>query len=262
MSRSADVPFDAPAVERGVGFFETVLLSGRRAVLWEPHLARLGGTLRRFALPEPDRGTLEALSKSAVEEAKPAPADQRALRLAWIAVSGDLDAPASWRLDISVRAIPEATLERRSGARAVTLPAELRRDTPSVKSTSYFAAVMGLRLARRSGADEALFTSPDGTYLEGTSTSLIAWNGGVLARAAGDALPSVTAAAFLAGEGVNVPVTGELVRSGALLCGSLTLAVPVVSLDGARCAVPAAMAERIGDFNRRLLSDPGYGVVL
>ena len=53
MTRSADIPYDAPAVERGVGFFETVLLSGRRACLWEPHLARLYGTLRRFALPEP-----------------------------------------------------------------------------------------------------------------------------------------------------------------------------------------------------------------
>ena len=163
MTRAADVPFDAPAVERGVGFFETVLLSGRRAVLWEPHLARLGGTLRRFSLPEPDRGALETRAKSAVEEAKPPGGDQRALRLAWIAVGGDLDAPASWRLDVTVRAIPESTLERRSGSHAVTLGPDLRRDTPSVKSTSYFAAVAGLRFARRSGGDEALFTAPDGT---------------------------------------------------------------------------------------------------
>ena len=35
------VPFDAPAVERGFGFFETLLLLGRRAVLWAPHARRL-----------------------------------------------------------------------------------------------------------------------------------------------------------------------------------------------------------------------------
>src|SRR5262249_5118084 len=34
----APIPWDAPAVERGIGFFETALVIGRRAVLWRPHL--------------------------------------------------------------------------------------------------------------------------------------------------------------------------------------------------------------------------------
>jgi 4-amino-4-deoxychorismate lyase len=262
MTRPADVPYDAPAVERGVGFFETVLLSGRRACLWEAHLARLYGTLRRFSLPEPGRPALEAAARQAADEARPAPGEERGLRLAWIAVGGDLDAASAWRLDVSIRPVPESTLRRRSGARVVTLPSELRRDSPDVKSTSYFAAVHGLRIAVRKGGDEGLFTAPDGTYVEGTSTSLVAWNGGVPARAANGALPSVTAAAFLEGGEEDLPLTAELLRSGALLCGSLTLAAPIAALDGAPCNVPAAMAERIRAFNGRLLSDPALGTTL
>ncbi len=262
MSRPADIPFDAPVVERGMGFFETVLLAGRRAVLWGPHLDRLYRTLRRFSFPEPDRPALEAAARGAVDAAGPDPSKERALRLAWIAVGADVDAPASWRLDVTVRDIPEATLRRRSGARVVTLPPDLRRDSPDVKSTSYFAALAGLRLARKKGGDEALFTGQDGTYLEGTSTSLIAWNGGRPARAPSRALPSVTAAAFLGAADVHVPLTAELLRAGALLCGSLTLAVPIVALDDVACTIPDPMAVRIRDFNRRLLSDPALGADL
>jgi len=262
MSRPPDVPFNAPAVERGVGFFETVLLVGRRAVLWQPHLARLYGTLRRFGFPEPDLSVLEAAARRAADEAALSPREERGLRLAWIATGIDLEEPSSWRLDVSVRPIPEATLARRTGSRAVTLTADLRRDTPDVKSTSYFAAVVGLRIARRREGDEGLFTSPDGTYLEGTSTSLIAWNDGTPARAPNSALPSVTAAAFLEGGEENVPLTAPLLGRGALLCGSLTLAVPVVTLDGAPCSVPEAMTRRIRDFNRRLVSDALLGTML
>ena len=262
MSRPSDVPFNAPAVERGMGFFETVLLVGRRAVLWKPHLARLYGTLRRFGFPEPDLPSLEASARAAVDEAALPPREERGLRLAWIATGTDLEQPASWRLDVSVRPVPESTLARRSGSRAVTLRADLRRDTPDVKSTSYFAAVAGLRIARRAGGDEGLFTAPDGSYLEGTATSLIAWNGGTPARAPNGALPSVTAALFLEGGQGDVPLTADVVRRGALLCGSLTLAVPVVALDGAPCSVPEAMTARIRDFNRRLLSDPQLGTML
>lgn len=262
MSHPADVPFNAPIVERGVGFFETVLVAGRRAVLWEPHLRRLEATLLRFSFPAPARAKLESAARAAVREASLAVGEERALRLAWIAVGSDLDDPASWRLDVSIRAIPGSTLERRSGCRVATLPSWLRRDTPEVKSTSYFAAIAGLRMARKAGADEGLFTAPDGSYLEGTSTSLIAWNGGNPVRALSGFLPSVTAAAFLSDGDAMAPLTREALGAGSLLCGSLTCAVPLVALDGEPCVVPSAMDARIRDFNRRLLSEPSLGTIL
>lgn len=262
MRRPPDFPFDAPAVERGVGFFETILLWGRRACLWEPHLARLYGTLRRFGLPEPDRRTLETATLEVLDEEGPAASEERALRLAWMAVGADLDALSSWRLDVSIRAIPDTTRRRRTGSHAITLPSDLRRDSPDVKSTSYFAAVLGLRVAVAKGGDEGLFTDSEGGYLEGTSTSLLAWNDGRPARSSNGALPSVTAAAFLEDGEEDLPITKALLRSGSLLCGSLTLAAPITLLDGRPCLVPPAMAERIRDFNQRILSDPALGTTL
>jgi branched-subunit amino acid aminotransferase/4-amino-4-deoxychorismate lyase len=131
VTRPADVPFDAPAVERGAGFFETVLLIGRRAVLWTQHLDRLVAAVSRWEFPGPSRGALEAETTRLVGEAGFAPSEERGLRLAWIAVGSELERAESWRLDISLRPVPPLTLRRREGVHGVTLPPELRRDTPS-----------------------------------------------------------------------------------------------------------------------------------
>lgn len=255
------VPADAPVVERGVGFFETVLLVGRRAVLWEGHLARLLGSISEFGFPAPERARIEASLSERLEGA-PGEATERAVRVSWIAIAPDLDAPASWRLDVSIREIQEATLKRRGGASAVTLPASFRRDSATVKSTSYFAAVVGLRYARRTGGDEGLFREPDGTYLEGTSTALVCWNEGSPVFAPGPVLPSVTRSAFLGARNDRRPLTRSLVRNGALLLGSLTIATPIVRLDGEECRVPDGMRRTLAEFNERLAKDPGLGTNL
>lgn len=258
MKRPADVPYDAPAVERGVGFFETVLLVGRRAVLWEKHLDRLLGTLLRFELPRPLRSEIDRAARLAVDAAGLESTDQKGLRLAWLAVGPDLDRVDAWRLDVTVRDIPQLTMWRRNGSNAITLPPEFSRDTPSVKSTSYFAAIAGLRYARTRGGDEGLFVAPGGAYLEGTSTSLLGWNGGEPSLPNHGVLPSVTAAAFLEKRVTSLPLTAEVVRAGAVLAGSLTLATPVLSLDGSPCAQPGPMIQRIKDFNRKLLTEPEF----
>lgn len=249
------VSYDSPAVERGAGFFETVLLVGRRAVLWDAHVDRLLATLARFELPAPTREAVLALARREISGAPGEPGGERAMRLAWIAAGADVDDVSSWRLDVSIRAIPPATLDRRRGARAVTLPPLFQRDTPVAKSTSYFAAVAGLRYARKHGGDEGLFTSPDGSYLEGTSTALVAWNGGDLAFTPLPVLPSTMRAAFLKGGGVEKRLLREDLLGGAFLTGSLTKVVPLLALDGETCERPSAMLERIGEFNRRMVED-------
>jgi len=247
------VPFDAPAVERGFGFFETLLLVGRRAVLWEPHAKRLLGALDSLGLPAPSPEALESAARAAVSGIAEG-TDERALRISWIAVGHDVDAPASWRLDALVRAIPPTTLARRAGSRAVTAPAAFRRDSPGFKSTSYFGAVAALRHARRSGGDEALFRDGD-LYLEGASTGLVAWNGGRLAGLGPGGLPSVTAEAFLGGAGERRGLGRNELLSGALLLGSLTTVVPLLSLDGTECSLPAAMLRACEAFRERLRTD-------
>jgi branched-subunit amino acid aminotransferase/4-amino-4-deoxychorismate lyase len=251
--RPEPVPFDAPAVERGFGFFETLLLLGRRAVLWEAHARRLLATLEALELPAPSREALETGTRAALAGVD-GENEERALRLSWIAVGHDVEAAASWRLDATVRAIPPNTLARRAGSRAVTAPERLRRDSPGFKSTSYFGAVAALRHARRLGGDEALFRDA-GLYVEGASTGLVAWNGGRLAGLGPCGLPSVTAEAFLEGAGERRGLGREELLSGALLLGSLTTAVPLLTLDGVECAQPPAMLRACEAFRVRLRTD-------
>jgi 4-amino-4-deoxychorismate lyase len=258
----APVPFLSPAVQRGFGFFETALLAGRRAVLWEPHLDRMHRILSGLDLPKPSRERLNGAARRALDASPVKAPEQRALRLTWFAVGDDLDDPESYRLEAHVLPIPESRLARRSGSHCISLPLELQRDTPGVKSTSYFAAIQGGRLAKKAGGDEGLFRSPDGSYLEGTTTGLAAWNGGTPILAPKGVLPSVTAAAFFGGQAGTALLTSENLREGSILLGSLTMATPIVTLDGAPCARPPEMLARIAEFNRRLLQDPAFGTEL
>ena len=258
----APVPFLSPAVQRGFGFFETALLAGRRAVLWEPHLDRLQRILSSLDLPKPSKERLHAAARSILDASPAKPEEQRALRLTWFAVGDDLDDAASFRLEAHVMPIPASRLARRSGSHSVSLPLDLQRDTPGVKSTSYFAAIQGGRLAKKAGGDEGLFRSPDGHYLEGTTTGLAAWNGGSPVLAPKGVLPSVTAAAFFGGPPESAPLTAEMLHGGALLLGSLTMATPLLTLDGTPCARPPEMLARVADFNRRLLEDPALSTEL
>jgi 4-amino-4-deoxychorismate lyase len=178
----APVPYLSPAVQRGFGFFETALLVGRRAILWDPHLDRLLKALARLELPAPSREAMDAAAGRAVDGLAPRAELQSGLRLTWLAAGDDVEDASSWRLDAYVIPIPESRLARRDGSRAVSLPLDLQRDTPEVKSTSYFAAIQGGRLAKKAGADEGLFRGHDGRYLEGTTTGLAAWNGGTPER--------------------------------------------------------------------------------
>ena len=249
MADRAPLPYLSAAVQRGFGFFETALLVGRRAILWDPHVARLLKGLARLDLPAPSR-------------AAPTGDVQSGLRVTWLAAGEDVEAPASWRLDAYVIPIPESRLARRDGSRAVSLPPDLQRDTPEVKSTSYFAAIQGGRLAKKAGADEGFFRGPDGRYLEGTTTGLAAWNGGTPVLAPEGVLPSVTAAAFFEGRASVAPIREEHLRAGGVLLGSLTTAAPLVSLDGTPCAQPPEMLARIRAFRERLLGDPSLSRTL
>jgi branched-subunit amino acid aminotransferase/4-amino-4-deoxychorismate lyase len=249
-------------VQRGFGFFETALLVGRRAVLWGPHVERLLAGLAKLALPAPTRDAIDATARRAVDASAPQGDVQAGLRLTWLAAAEDVESPASWRLDAYVIAIPASRLVRRDGSRAVSLPLDLQRDTPGMKSTSYFAAIQGGRLAKKAGADEGLFRGHDGRYLEGTTTGLAAWNGGTPVLAPEGVLPSVTAAAFFDGQASVAPIGEAHLRAGGILLGSLTTAAPLLSLDGTPCAQPAGMLARIQAFRQRLLSDPALSRAL
>ena len=262
MADLAPLPYLSPAVQRGFGFFETALLVGRRAVLWDAHLDRLRNALRRLELPAPGRDALDAAARRALDAFAPRDDRQSGLRVTWLAEGENVDEAAAWRLDAYVLPIPESRLARRNGSRAASLPLDLQRDTPGVKSTSYFAAIQGARVAKKAGADEGLFRGHDGRYLEGTTTGLAAWNGGTPVLAPEGVLPSVTAAAFFEGGSAVAPIGEGDLRAGGVLMGSLTTAAPLLSLDGKPCAQPPEMLERIRAFRERLLHDPALSRAL
>lgn len=262
MADEAPLPYHSAAVQRGFGFFETALLVGRRAILWDAHLDRLLNGLARLDLPAPSRGAVDASARAAVDAFGPKGNAQSGLRVTWLAAGEGVDAASSWRLDAYVIPIPESRMARRNGSHAVSLPLDLQRDTPGVKSTSYFAAIQGGRIAKKAGADEGLFRGHDGRYLEGTTTGLAAWNGGTPVLAPEGVLPSVTAAAFFDGQAAVAPIVEGDLRAGGVLLGSLTTAAPLLSLDGKPCAQPPAMLARILEFRRRLLEDPSLSRVV
>jgi hypothetical protein len=72
----------------------------------------------------------------------------------------------------------------------------------------------------------------------------------------------VTAAAFFGRHTASAPLKAANLREGSILLGSLTMATPILTLDGAPCARPPEMLARIAEFNRRLLEDPGLGTEL
>ena len=244
------VPGAAPAVERGVGFFETLLLAGSRAILREQHIRRLTEALSRFELPAPSREEIDRAIANAV--AGSGGQGEAALRLTWLAIGHNLDDFAAWRLDASVRPLPAATLERRNGCHAISLPPGFRRDMPELKSTSYLAAVLGLRRAVRQGCDEAFFTASDGSLVEGAATSLVAWNGGRLIMSEHLALPGVTAAAMIGHEVGRGVLSREMILRGAMVAGSLTKAAPLLAIDGEVCDTPQAMLDRVRSFNQEM----------
>ncbi len=256
MASRAPVTFDAPVVERGVGFFETVLVLGRRLVLYEQHLDRLARSLHQWEFPSPSleevaEAVREVLSSRGAEFPK-----EQALRLSWIAIAPDLDARESWRLDVSLRGIPPLTLERRREARLVTLPSSLQRDCPGTKSTSYFGAIAGLRYAVKNGGNEGLLVSPSGNPLEGTSTGMAVFDGVTWVVSCGATLPSVTLAAFLELPPARQELGPGDILQGAVLAGSLTKVTPVRFLDGRACGCEAEVLSKIERFNHRLESDP------
>jgi branched-subunit amino acid aminotransferase/4-amino-4-deoxychorismate lyase len=228
--------------------------------LWDGHVERLLTSLDKLGLPAPERAQLTAAAQRAIARLPDdASADLSAdsskesgLRVSWIAVAADLADPRAWRLDVSVRPIPPLTRDRRSGGHGITLPFELARDTPTLKSTSYFSAVLGLQLAQKLGGNEGLFRAPDGSYTEGTATALVAWDDGRLLQSQHPILPSVTAAAFVGPSVRRGLLSRELLSAGALLLGSLTKATPLLSLDGKACQLPPLMLEKIALLNRQL----------
>ena len=241
---------DAPALARGVGFFETVWVLDRRPVFFEAHLARLRTSCAALRVPGPRPSKVRDATKRALRGARRGA--EYGMRWSWLAVGRDLDAPRSWRFFAMVFPVPREILRKRRGVRAVLLPRGWERTTPRWKTIDYRASIAGARLARGRAAEEGIFLDERGRVREGTASNVFLLSGRRAATAPVSAalLPGVVRSWVLE----NAPRVGlsveersfspERLRGGAFFTSSLTGIAPIESLDGVPCAPPApALAE-------------------
>ena len=242
MTKRITIPLDAPALARGVGFFETILVARGEPVLLEAHWRRLASGAESLRFPSP---ALEAFERETRRAAAAVAAMQEAsARVSWLAIGADVQDPRSWKLVSLSGPIPESTLRRRRRGRVIVLGKNIPRPTPGLKTVSYVPSVLGLREAHEKNADEALFTDARGRILEGTSSNVFAVKDDVLITPPVSAglLPGVMRGwvitrATIAGLDVRERLlTRADLLAGSFLTGSLTKIAPVRFVDGARAA--------------------------
>ena len=219
-----------------VALFETMLAIDGRIVQLDEHVERMARSCRDLRWKSLDE---EAFRNAARDAARP---DESAVRV--VNEQGTITATSF--------AIPNATRSRRTHGRAITLPPSFVRSQPEHKLLPWTVCAIALRDAIDAGADEALFVTPDGAILEGTSTNVFAVRKDVLITAPSGVLPGVVRAWVLATAptvGLRIeqrPPTADEIRGGGFFTGSLTRLAAIRRLDGHECATPGnAFAELV-----------------
>jgi branched-subunit amino acid aminotransferase/4-amino-4-deoxychorismate lyase len=244
MTKTITIPLDAPALARGVGFFETILVVRGEPILLEEHWRRLASGAESLRFPSPSRDAFEREARRAASEVTDL--KEASARVSWLAIGSDVEDPRSWKLASLSGPIPEATMRRRRRGRVIVLGKHIPRPIPGLKTVSYVPSVLGLREAHEKNADEALFTDARGRILEGTTSNVFALQGDVLFTPPISAglLPGVMRAwvirrACAAGLEVRERLLnrGDLL-AGSFLTGSLAKIAPVRLVDGVRAAPP------------------------
>lgn len=251
MTRKILIPLDAPALARGVGFFETMLVVRGRPVFLREHYERMASGVMSIDLPAPDEKLFDREAMKAARAV--AHLDEASVRLSWLAVNGDIDSRDSWRLFAVSGAIPEATMRRRARGNVILLGSHLGRTSPELKSVSYIPSVLGLREAARRNADEALFTDAKGGILEGTTSNVFALTGTTLVTPPVSAglLPGVMRRWVVenaARAGLEVrerTLTKKDLLAGSFLTGSLTRFSRIRHVDGEACRLPGPALRKL-----------------
>lgn len=250
---------DDLAALRGDGVFETLLVRAGRARLIDAHLDRLVDGAAALALPEPDRAGLRRSVEVAAGEW--AAREGRAEGLLRISYSRGRESrpaagptcyltvgPVAERVAAARRdGVAVLTLERGWGARAQESPWLLA----GTKALAYAGNMAALRYAADRGADDAVFTGPDGRVWEGPRSTVVIEVGGELRTPprSGPILPGTTQAAlfeFARTRGIvareaEMTVDDLHGAGGVWLLSSITLAARVHTLDGR--TLPAAASD-------------------
>jgi branched-chain amino acid aminotransferase len=221
----ATVPLKDDGLYRGDGVFEVIYLYGGRPFALGEHLDRLERSAAAIELPV-DRAALEREIEALLAELG---GEDALLRL--VVTRGG-------RRIAAIEPVPEHA----EAVRLATVTYSPTVILNGVKSLSYAANMQATRIAKASGADEAVFVHPDGIVLE-PPTSTIFWVSpqGQLRTPALEVgiLRSVTRARVIDAmevEDGSWPVEDLRSASEAFLAGTTREIQPIAAIDGRELA--------------------------
>jgi branched-subunit amino acid aminotransferase/4-amino-4-deoxychorismate lyase len=249
-----------PALDRGVlwgyGLFETMRAYGGRLWAFDDHYDRLRTGAEVIDISSPDPTTLSEVFRDVLRANE---LEDAGVRVTITAGTGPADpqsdptgAPA-----VLVTAWPLRDYSNlyADGAVLATIPGG-GRPLAGLKTTSYVVSVAGRVIARRAGADDALFVASDGRVLEATGSNLFAARGDELVTPplTEAVLPGVTRRHVLAVAGrigfgtveESLTLDDLFAVDEVVLTSSLREVYPARSIDGRelkRCGV----AEKLRD---------------
>jgi branched-chain amino acid aminotransferase len=179
----AVVPVTDGAFLYGDSLFETMKAREGRICFLEEHLERIELSARLLAFPFSRTRVREALEETAAR--LPSPASRLRLTITRGDFSGPgLPPPDGGRFVIQARPYTEPSApERTAGALCVLAPnrrVNPLSHIPQMKRGNYADCLYALDHARRCGAREALFVTPEGVLLEGATSNLFLVRDGVL----------------------------------------------------------------------------------
>jgi branched-chain amino acid aminotransferase len=241
----ASISISDPAVQSGLGLFETIALREGHLLELDLHLDRLFQAAAKLGLETPSR---DALCATALEAAGVGAPDCAWLKI--IVTGGGRS--------VIYRGAMDPAEEGRS-VTAVLLPWRRNLHSPlaGLKTLSYAGNVLGLELARSRGADEGLWLNTRGHLAEGCTSNLFVLRGRRLFTPAvrDGILPGVIRGLVLAAaRRLGCPVHEGKLRlprlhgaGEAFLTSSLRGLRPLVALDGRKIGrgLPGPLTRRL-----------------
>ncbi|PRY32748.1 aminodeoxychorismate lyase [Umezawaea tangerina] len=247
---------------RGDGIFETVLVVNGKPRELDPHLDRLARSAEMLDLPEPDRASFERALTLVLDNWSGG--TEMALKLVYTrGVEGGDGTPTGFALGLPIGA--KVLTQREAGLSAITLDRGIEPGLAErapwlllgAKTLSYAVNMAALREAERRGAEEVVFTTSDGSVLEGPTSTLVTVNGRTLTTppATLGILPGTTQAAlFRAAEREGWTVVVEPIAvvdlhsaAGVFLVSSVRKITRVHTLDGKPLADSSAIHAELAD---------------
>lgn len=229
-SEEAMVALDDPAVQAGLGVFETIAVRGGLPVQLAAHLSRLGAGASRLGVALPATATLVAAASVLAHEVA---GGHGWLKI--LALRSGRSVVFAGRMDPS---------EEGRSVGAVLLPWRRSLCDPLVglKTLNYAALILGLEEARRRGADEGIWLNTRGHLAEACSSNLfVVSRGKIYTPSLRDGiLPGITrGCAIEAARRVGLRVHEGKIRllrleraDEAFLTSSLRAVRPLVVFDG------------------------------